>query len=49
VDAPSIEEIARTLALGATETPVGNGTPPPPAAGNVDLSEVDRYLESLKS
>lgn len=49
VDAPSIEAIARNLALGATETPVGNGTPAPPAAGNVDLSEVDRYLESLKS
>jgi hypothetical protein len=49
VDAPSIEEIARNLALGPTETPVGNGTPAPAAAGNVDLSEVDRYLESLKS
>ena len=49
VDAPSIEEIARNLALGVTETPVGNGTPAPAAPGNVDLSEVDRYLESLKS
>jgi len=49
VDAPSIEEIAKNLAFGATETPVGNGTPAPAAAGNVDLSEVDRYLESLKS
>jgi len=49
VDAPSIEEISRNLALGPAEMPVGNGTPTPPAAGNVDLSEVDRYLESLKS
>jgi general secretion pathway protein A len=47
VDAPSIEEIAKNLAFGAPEAPVGNGTPAP--AGNVDLSEVDRYLESLKS
>jgi type II secretory pathway predicted ATPase ExeA len=51
VDAPRIEEIARNLALGAAELPAGNGTPAPAAAsaGNVDLSEVDRYLESLKS
>jgi hypothetical protein len=49
VDAPSIEVIARNLALGPVEAPGGNGTPAPGAAGNVDLSEVDRYLESLKS
>lgn len=49
VDAPSIEEIARNLALVAAETPGANGTPAPATAGNVDLSEVDRYLESLKS
>ena len=29
--------------------PGSNGTSAPPPAGNVDLSEVDRYLESLKS
>jgi general secretion pathway protein A len=49
VDSPRIEEIARNLALGAAELPAGNGAPGPAAAGNVDLSEVDRYLESLKS
>lgn len=48
VDAPRIEEIARNLAFGAAEASGGNGAPSP-AAGNVDLSEVDRYLESLKS
>ena len=50
VDAPRIEEIARNLALGPAEADArqrraGPGRP----AGNVDLSEVDRYLESLKS
>ncbi|HZW89369.1 MAG TPA: AAA family ATPase [Myxococcaceae bacterium] len=49
VDSPRIEEIARNLALGAGEVAGGNGAPGPAAAGNVDLSEVDRYLESLKS
>jgi general secretion pathway protein A len=49
VDAPRIEEIARNLAFGAAEVSGGNGAPGPAAAGNVDLSEVDRYLESLKS
>jgi type II secretory pathway predicted ATPase ExeA len=49
VDAPRIEEIARNLALGAVETSGGNGTTATAPAGNVDLSEVDRYLESLKS
>ncbi len=49
VDAPRIEEISRNLALGAADAPASNGTPAPPAAGPVDLSEVDRYLESLKS
>src|SRR5215472_6692992 len=51
VDAPHIEEIARNLALSSAEVPAGNGTSAPAAAsaGNVDLSEVDRYLESLKS
>jgi len=50
VDAPRIEEIARNLALVAAEASGGNGAPAPAApAGNVDLSEVDRYLESLKS
>ena len=51
VDAPRIEEIARNLAFSSAEVPAGNGTPAPVAAsaGNVDLSEVDRYLESLKS
>ena len=49
MDAPSIEEIARNLAFGPAEAPGGNGAPAPGAAGNVDLSEVDRYLESLKS
>jgi general secretion pathway protein A len=50
VDAPRIEEIARNLAFGVAEAPGTNGTPAPAApAGNVDLSEVDRYLESLKS
>ncbi len=51
VDAPRIEEIARNLALGAGEGAAGNGAPAaaPAAGGNVDLSEVDRYLESLKS
>ncbi|MGZ3479524.1 MAG: ExeA family protein [Myxococcaceae bacterium] len=51
VDAGRIEEIARNLALGAGEQAPGNGAPAQAAApaGNVDLSEVDRYLESLKS
>jgi general secretion pathway protein A len=49
VDAPRIEEIARNLALGAADAPASNGTPAAAPAGNVDLSEVDRYLESLKS
>jgi len=49
VDAPRIEEIARNLAFANAETSGGNGAPSPAAAGNVDLSEVDRYLESLKS
>src|SRR5215470_7177305 len=49
VDAPRIEEIARNLVLGTAEAPASNGAPGPAAAGNVDLSEVDRYLESLKS
>jgi type II secretory pathway predicted ATPase ExeA len=49
VDAPRIEEIARNLALGAADAPASNGTPASAPAGNVDLSEVDRYLESLKS
>ncbi|HTS79273.1 MAG TPA: AAA family ATPase [Myxococcaceae bacterium] len=49
VDAPRIEEIARNLAFGSPEAGSGNGTPAPAATGNVDLSEVDRYLESLKS
>jgi general secretion pathway protein A len=49
VDAPRIEEIARNLTLTAGETSGGNGTPAGTPAGNVDLSEVDRYLESLKS
>ena len=49
VDAPRIEEIARNLAFGSAEASNGNGAPVPAPAGNVDLSEVDRYLESLKS
>ncbi|HEY1906282.1 MAG TPA: AAA family ATPase [Myxococcaceae bacterium] len=49
VDAPRIEEISRNLALGAADAPASNGAPAPAPAGNVDLSEVDRYLESLKS
>jgi type II secretory pathway predicted ATPase ExeA len=51
VDAPRIEEIARNLALGTAEMAGSNGAPGPAAAatGNVDLSEVDRYLEGLKS
>jgi len=49
VDAPRIEEIARNLALAAGEISGGNGASAPPPAGNVDLTEVDRYLESLKS
>jgi general secretion pathway protein A len=49
VDAPAIEEIARNLALGVAEASNGNGAPVAAPAGNVDLSEVDRYLESLKS
>jgi general secretion pathway protein A len=49
VDAPRIEEIARNLTLAAGETSGGNGAPAATPAGNVDLSEVDRYLESLKS
>jgi type II secretory pathway predicted ATPase ExeA len=49
VDAPRIEEIARNLAFGATEASGGNGATASVPAGNVDLSEVDRYLESLKS
>ncbi len=49
VDAPRIEEIARNLALAAPEAPGANGAPAAAPAGNVDLSEVDRYLESLKS
>src|SRR5262249_54610193 len=49
VDAPRIEEIARNLAFGSPETSNGNGAPVSATAGNVDLSEVDRYLESLKS
>jgi type II secretory pathway predicted ATPase ExeA len=49
VDAPRIEEIARNLAFGSAEASGGNGAPISAAAGNVDLSEVDRYLESLKS
>src|SRR5262249_38412529 len=47
-----IEEIARNLPLTPVEPAGGNGAsaaPPAAAAGNVDLSEVDRYLESLKS
>jgi general secretion pathway protein A len=49
VDAPRIEEIARNLAFGSAEASNGNGAPVSAPAGNVDLSEVDRYLESLKS
>ena len=49
VDAPRIEEIARNLALAAGETSGSNGAPAATPAGTVDLSEVDRYLESLKS
>lgn len=49
VDAPRIEEIARNLALGPAEGTSANGAPAQAPAGNVDLSEVDRYLESLKS
>jgi type II secretory pathway predicted ATPase ExeA len=49
VDAPRIEEIARNLAFGAAEASGGNGATASTPAGNVDLSEVDRYLESLKS
>jgi hypothetical protein len=51
VDAGRIEEIARNMALGVGEQAPGNGAPAQaaPPAGNVDLSEVDRYLESLKS
>ena len=49
VDAPRIEEIARNLAFANAEASGGNGAPSHAAAGNVDLSEVDRYLESLKS
>ena len=51
IDAGRIEDIARNLALGAGESAPGNGAPAQAAtpAGNVDLSEVDRYLESLKS
>src|SRR5678815_598599 len=49
VDASRIEEIARNLTLAAGETIGTNGTPAATPAGNVDLSEVDRYLESLKS
>jgi len=49
VDAPRIEEIARNFAFGAVEASGGNGATPSAPAGNVDLSEVDRYLESLKS
>jgi general secretion pathway protein A len=45
VDAPRIEVIAANLSLVPAE-PGGNGTS---SAGGVDLSEVDRYLESLKS
>ena len=49
VDAPRIDEIARNLAFANGEASGGNGAPSPAAAGHVDLSEVDRYLESLKS
>jgi type II secretory pathway predicted ATPase ExeA len=49
VDAPRIEEIARNLAFGPAEASGGNGATASAPAGNVDLSEVDRYLESLKS
>ncbi len=51
MDAGRIEEIARNLALGSVEPAPGNGAPAQATApaGNVDLSEVDRYLESLKS
>jgi type II secretory pathway predicted ATPase ExeA len=52
IGAGRIEEIARNLALTQVEAAGGNGAsdaPPAAAAGNVDLSEVDRYLESLKS
>lgn len=49
VDAPRIEEIARNLALGVAEASGGNGAAASAPAGNVDLSEVDRYLEGLKS
>ncbi len=49
VDAPRIAEIARNLALARGEASAGNGAPAATPAGNVDLSEVDRYLESLKS
>jgi type II secretory pathway predicted ATPase ExeA len=49
VDGPRIEEIARNFAFGAVEASGGNGATASAPAGNVDLSEVDRYLESLKS
>ena len=49
VDGPRIEEIARNFAFGAVEASGGNGATASASAGNVDLSEVDRYLESLKS
>jgi len=49
IGAGRIEEIARNLALAAGEISGGNGASAPPPAGNVDLTEVDRYLESLKS
>jgi type II secretory pathway predicted ATPase ExeA len=49
VDAPRIEEIARNLALAAGDISSSNGAQMTAPAGNVDLSEVDRYLESLKS
>ena len=49
VDGPRIEEIARNFAFGAAEASGGNGATATAPAGNVDLSEVDRYLESLKS
>src|SRR5262252_174933 len=49
VDGPRIEEISRNLAFGVSEASGGNGAHSSAPAGNVDLSEVDRYLESLKS
>jgi general secretion pathway protein A len=45
VDAPRVEAIGSNLALAPAESS-GNGASAP---GRVDLAEVDRYLESLKS